>query len=197
MMYRFCLQVFALAVLLCGSGCMAPRGSTVAMKRQDVEYIRSRTVREVTTAKPELKRELESAAGYAVFRNRALKVFPFGTRKGYGVIYDNATGKKVYRRTFGLDLGMGLGIKNYRTLRIYRTPAELQSAIAAGGGGGASAGAALRLGNAGPAVTVVAPFDSSGRVRTVSDNGISIDASVGGVLMWRDRKLQPDETAVP
>jgi hypothetical protein len=89
-------KTILLLALLYGSTAMAglfgPKGSDVEEKKANVRKQRDEMLAEVYKAKPELKQKIESAAGYATFKNLNVNLLLLSTANGYGMVVDNQTG---------------------------------------------------------------------------------------------------------
>lgn len=138
-------SLFVLVVLLAVSGCATPKGDSVAERRSYVETMRDDALARFYDANPGLRERIGQAAGYGVFSNLALRIFLIGPGHGYGVVRDNATGRDTYMRMGQLELGVGLGVRDFRALFVFGDTKNLQRFVESGWkfGGDAEASAIL------------------------------------------------------
>jgi lipid-binding SYLF domain-containing protein len=88
-------------------------------KRALLEEAEERTLVELVEKRPEVRDELDRAVGYAVFSNRATKIPIVGAGEGIGVVVDSGTGERSYLKVGRLDVGGGLGVRQYRLVMIF------------------------------------------------------------------------------
>ena len=119
MNYR--MLIASAAIMVLGSACMAPKGGTVGEKRQYVNDMRTKALARLYAKKPEAKRRIEDAAGYAVFAELATGTGIGGGGSGYGVVVDNKTGAKSYMRMIQMSGGIGIGLKHLRVIFLFHT----------------------------------------------------------------------------
>ena len=108
--YRVLLAV--VAIMTAGSGCMAPRGGSVAEKRQYVNRMGEETLSRLYARRPDAEQRVENAVGYGVFAQLATGTGIGGGGSGYGVVVDNETGSRSYMRMIQVSGGIGFGIKD-------------------------------------------------------------------------------------
>ena len=64
------------------------------------------------------KKKIKIAAGYGVFSNANLNIIFASVGDGYGIIVDNETGKETFMKMGMGGLGLGLGVKDYRSDKV-------------------------------------------------------------------------------
>ncbi|MFW8303781.1 hypothetical protein ACOIDD_28855, partial [Klebsiella pneumoniae] len=94
--------------------------------------------------------------GYAVFANNSSKILLFGFGSGYGVVRNKATGKDTYMKMAQGGAGLGMGIKQQRTVLVFHDKAALETFIRQGYMVGADANAAAKYDDKG-----IAPIAAS------------------------------------
>lgn len=87
----FCL----IAVFLCNT-CTTIRGHTYAEKRQATLTMKNEVLSDLYRLKPDVKVQIASAPGYAVFSNEHINLFLASFGGSYGVVKNNNTGKYTY-----------------------------------------------------------------------------------------------------
>jgi hypothetical protein len=192
-------------------GCLSrPKGETVAQKRAYVREMRDDVFKEFFAADPGLRKRVQSAAGYGVFSNTGIKVLMIGTRHGYGLVHDNATGVDTFMRVGEIGGGVGVGLKNFRALFVFQNASALRNFVASGlevGGEaeasaiaqnvGATAGAqggvssgGVSSGASGKAGAITKQSLGSGvDVYQLTKTGVALEAMVSGTKYWKDKEL--------
>lgn len=209
-------SLFVLLALVALSACAAPKGDTVAAKRSSVVAMRSETLQKFYAADPSLRGRIARAAGYAVFSNRAIRLFVVGPGHGYGVVRDNANGRDVYMRMGQLEVGVGLGARDLRALFLFKDAATLRSFVETGWqfgsnaeasaivggetgasvgaqgttvGGGVAAGAGGGGGTGAEAGAATGSLGQGIEVYQLTETGIALSAGISGTKYWRDDEL--------
>ncbi len=179
--------VMVVALVSLTTGCMAPKGGTPEAKRAFVDSMRNNTLVSIKRDNPELEKLIAKAPGYAVFRSRQLSL-NISTRKGYGVVVNNKTGKSTYMKMFEFDIGLALGFQVYRNLIIFNTVESMQQFLDSGWGCGGGIGLAAKTKEDGSAKHDMGYTQSDGTY-TLTDKGFWIGATVGVGRFWKYRKL--------
>ncbi|MCC5841854.1 MAG: hypothetical protein JJT96_17195 [Opitutales bacterium] len=207
---------FTLAAGFLTVGCSTPRGSSPDERRAYVQSVRAETLDRAFAFKPELRGEIEAAAGYAVFSNIGAQVFLLGGGQGFGVVHDNRTGEATYMNMATVAVGMGLGVRDFRAIFVFDDPAVMRDFVERGWqfGAEADAGAVVR-GDTGAAARAGADIGTTGatagaggtagdgrraarsdeaagtgmRVYQITENGIALQARIAGTRYWRSADL--------
>lgn len=197
-------------------GCSTPRGSSPDERRAYVQSVRAETLERAFEFKPELRGDIEAAAGYAVFSNIGAQVFLLGGGQGFGVVHDNRTGDFTYMNMASVAVGMGLGVRDFRAIFIFDDAAVMRDFVERGWqfGAEADAGAVVR-GDTGAAARAGADIGTTGatagaagtagdgrraarsgeaagtgmRVYQITENGIALQARIAGTRYWRSTEL--------
>lgn len=154
-------------------GCTAP-GENTLEKRANIQKMQDETLLEYYQNKPEIKPMLTKAAGYAVFKNFELGTIP-GGGSGYGVLVDNATGQKTYMQMGQGTIGLGITVRDSRTLLVFDDAATMQSFATEKWVSGGSAEAVFNFGEFGGQTNATGYWDKV-RVYELTENGISLRA---------------------
>ncbi len=137
------LVVVLPALLLAVSCSSSYRSMTAEDQRDLLADLEKETLAELVEQNPDAQADLDQAVGYAVFSNRAAKVPVFGAGEGIGVVFDGDTGERTYLKVGRLDVGGGLGVREYRLVVVFFEKEPLQK-LASGKlelGAGVEAGA--------------------------------------------------------
>lgn len=176
------------AILL--SGCKAtfgPGGDSVAERREAVLAERDEAVRMLIKSRPEVEETLKSAPGYAFFSSANLHILLLSSENAYGVVTFE-DGSTQYLRSLGSGAGFGWGIKDFRTIVIFKTKHALDSFM--------NEGISPRL-NADIAAIYEDEGGSISRALSVVDqetyqfteSGIALQATVQLSMLWADDVL--------
>lgn len=112
--------------------CHTAKGPTVTDKRAYAKDMVKESLAELYESNPGLKSSVARAAGYAVISSIESGIFLVSTGNGYGIVVNNATGEKTYMRKGALGAGIGMGIKNIRTIYIFHDQVAIKRFIERG-----------------------------------------------------------------
>lgn len=178
-----------LGVLLLGlslSACMS--GGTVAEKRQTVRNMRDAVLSELYQQKPDVRAQIQSAPGYAVFSNANVNLIFASVGGGYGILHDRSTGRDTYLKMGELGLGFGLGVKDFRAVLVFHTRDALRRFQDYGVSVGAGADAAAVTSDQGGAIGGELNFDNI-TVYQITESGLALQATLKGTRYWPDPAL--------
>jgi lipid-binding SYLF domain-containing protein len=180
MMDRKMLALVLLLVPVLAAGCASIKGGTVAEKRQYVLDMKSDVLKQLYAKRPAARNEITKAAGYGVFSNRSIKFLVAGAGSAYGVVTNNKTGKHTYMRMVAGSAGLGLGIKDYRTVFVFLNRASLQRFIDRGWEFSGEAEAAVKTHDDGVSLSVAKSADLGVTVYQMSEASIALQATLQG-----------------
>jgi lipid-binding SYLF domain-containing protein len=135
-----------------------------------------------------LKQKINKAEGYAVFSNVGVNLLFASVAGGKGIVVDRK-GKEVFMKMASGGLGIGLGIKDFRAVFVFRSKAKLAQFIEKGWDFGAQADAAAQSGDKGAAAAGAATALQDVEVYQITKNGIALQATLQGTKYWRDADL--------
>ena len=179
----------ALIAALMVTGCAAPKGSTVAEKRDFIKDMRKETLAKLYQEKPYVKQQIKNAAGYGVFSNINTNLFLLSTARGYGVVRNNRTGKDTYMQMGQVGVGPGLGLKDFRAVIVFQDGETLNQFVEKGWEFGGHADAAAKSGEKGGAVGAEGYADQDISIYTITEAGAALQATVAGTKYWKDDEL--------
>jgi lipid-binding SYLF domain-containing protein len=175
--------------LVCCTACVSPSGATPEEQRMDVLRMRDETMRELYVREPDARREVARAAGYAVFTSLGTQFIVLSSGHGFGVAVDNTTHKRTYMRTAGLGAGLGIGVRDYRVVMVFRDRATLVEFIDRGWDFGAQGDASARIGATGGSASSELSTEAGITVYQFTENGVMVGASIRGARFWPDDEL--------
>jgi len=176
-----------LAVIIAGCG---PRGNlTVAEKRDAIIDMEKETLERLYKESPGTKEKIANATGYGTFANANVNLIFASAGGGYGSVVENATGKRTYMKMALGGVGLGLGVKDYRVVMIFKNKPTLDKFIESGWDVGAHADAAAKAGETGGEVSGEGDIRSGIDVYSMTESGLALQATIAGTKYWKDNKL--------
>jgi len=181
--------VFFALITLISTGCttLNPFASNES-KRQKILAMRNATLNDLYAIKPQVRSLIGSAPGYAVFSDANVNLIFASFTGGYGVLTETWTGQKTYMRMGEAGLGIGLGVKDFRSVFVFHDEATMRRFLNDGWQFGAHADAAAIFNQQGEAVGGEILLDNITIFQLVK-NGFALQATVKGTKYWKDRAL--------
>ena len=176
-----------LVSLIFGGCATTIEGNTPEAKRRNIYAIKKEVLTDLYNMRPEVKAKISAAPGYAVFSNANLSLLLVSAGVGHGVVHRKEA-KPIFMKMGELGVGMGLGIKDFRAVFVFRNKAALNKFIKEGWEFGAYADAAAKVGNTGVAIGDGILNDGI-TIYQLTENGLMIRASVNGTRYWIDNDL--------
>jgi len=177
------------ALLLTLSACASSKGSTPAEKRQYVADMRTETLNAFYAEDATLRDKVADAPGYAVFSSIGTNLILVSTGGGYGVAHNNTTGQDTYMKMGEVGVGIGLGVKDFRALFIFKKEAALNSFIENGWEWGGEADAAAKAGDQGGEASGAGNVNADMEVYQLTEAGLALSATISGTKYWKDDEL--------
>lgn len=180
------VSIILLALL---TGCMAPKGDTVAEKQQAVQNMRSKTLAQLYEIHPYAKNQIDEAVGYAVFSNVGINLFLLSTASGWGIARDNKTGQETYMKMYSAGIGPGLGVKDFRGVFIFTSKSALSRFVEDGWDASAQADAAAKSADKGDAWAGAVDVAPGIKLYQLTQHGLALQATIQGTKFWKDDEL--------
>ncbi|WJV37669.1 YSC84-related protein [Raoultella terrigena] len=190
-------QLLFLASALALAGCSA-QGDTASQQRASIQKMRTETLSKLYSLHPEARADIQHSDGYAVFASNSSKILLFGFGSGYGVVKDIRSGKDTYMKMAQGGAGVGMGIKQQRTVVVFHDKAALNNFITRGYVVGADANAAAKYNDKGIApvgasangvAKETASLPSKVNVYEMTEKGLAAQAMINGYKYWPDDEL--------
>ncbi|MDH3219024.1 MAG: YSC84-related protein [Gammaproteobacteria bacterium] len=175
-----------LAVVI--GGCATTGGTTPSERRQAIQSMKNQVLTELYQAKPDVKSQIASAPGYAVFSNANVNLVLASFGGGFGVARNNKTGTDTYMKMGEVGVGLGLGIKDFRVVFVFHTDKSLNNFIENGWAVGAQADAAAKASDKGAAVGGEITADNI-TIYQLTETGLALQATIKGTKYWKDETL--------
>ena len=128
-----------------------PKGGSNEEKKANVRKQQEEMLAQLYASKPEMKKALSKAAGYATFKEVNVNLLLLATANGYGVVVDNKTKREIFMRMGSIGGGIGAGVKDLRVIFVFNNPTVMQQLIEEGWQFGGQADAAAKHGKTGVA----------------------------------------------
>jgi lipid-binding SYLF domain-containing protein len=158
-------------------------------QRTSVREMANETLAQVYRQYPGARRQIEQAAGYAVFSNFGVKVLFLGSATGEGIAVNRATRRETFMRMVELQPGYGFGAQQFRLVFVFETPQTLDQFVNSGWefGGNVLASAQTNTQQMGNQLGVsVSP---GVLLYQISDQGAVVGVSVTGAKYYPDSNL--------
>ena len=170
-------------------GC-GPRGNlTVEEKRDKYVEMEKETLDRLYKEAPEAKNKIAKGVGYTTFANANVNLVLASAGGGYGSVVDNETGKRTYMKMALGGVGLGLGVKDYRVVMIFKDKATMTDFIEDGWDVGAHADAAAKAGESGGELSREADIRSGIDIYSMTESGLALQATIAGSKYWKDSAL--------
>jgi lipid-binding SYLF domain-containing protein len=184
------LTVFlSLAIAGWLASCATPKGVTKQEQRDYVLRMKDETLVKLHAERPETRSMIKNAAGYGVFSNIGTHIFLLAGGSGYGVVVDNGTGKRTYMKMRSVGIGLGLGVKDFRAVFIFKNKRVLDEFVNKGWEFGGQADAAAKSGDKGGAAGGETYVEGGIDIYQLTEAGIALQATIAGTKYWKDEDL--------
>ena len=185
-------QIMTLLILIAMitiAGC-GPRGNlTVEEKREAIVKMEKETLEKLYKESPQTKEKIKKAAGYGTFSNANVNLIFASAGGGYGSVVDNTTSQRTYMKMALGGIGLGLGVKDYRVVMVFKDKATIDKFIESGWDAGAHADAAAKAGDSGGELSGEGDIRSGIEIYSMTESGLALQATVTGTKYWKDDKL--------
>jgi lipid-binding SYLF domain-containing protein len=161
--------------------------ATPAQKRTAIDKMEQKTLAELYKKKPEVKAEIAKSAGYAVFSEVGAMVLFVGGAGGSGVAIDNKTKKHTYMNVAQASVGVGAGVKDVRTVLVFKTPQAFEQFVEKGWEASGQATATAAASEKGGSASAGESFLTKDTVSTyqLTPTGLIAEATVTGKKFWK------------
>ena len=140
-----------------------------------------------------VKKEIDEAAGYAVFSTTNINVVLIVVARGEGVLYDKRRNEPIFMEALKTGEGLGAGYQDQYQVVIFKTPKAIDQFLLTsidGQRGGMDIYANFSAGSGG----VIRSFNPDITFYTVGLSGYDLQANYGGTLYLVDQQLNDAAT---
>lgn len=180
--------LFAVTMVLL-AGCGPDKSMSVSEQQAVINKMADESLQKLYAEDAATKDKIAKAAGYGVFSNANINIIFASAGGGYGVVTDNATGKKTYMKMGLGGVGLGIGAKDYRQILVFSDKATLDSFINKGWDFGGHADAAAKAGESGGELSSEGDIPKDVTVYSITESGLALQATVTGSKYWKADEL--------
>ncbi len=183
------LVLFFTPVLACAP--LLAAKTSADEKRAEVRKMRDEVLAELYKVHPEARTKIKQAAGYAVFSNVGVNLIFASVAGGKGLVVKSGflSDTETYMKMGSAGIGLGLGVKDFRAVFIFRDSGKLQNFVDQGWDFSGQADAAAKSDDKGAALTGAATIINGIEVYQITKNGLALQATLQGTKYWKDKDL--------
>ena len=174
---------------------LANAGDTPDQKRDKTRKMANQTLQDLYKMEPKAQAEIQNSAGYAVFNNMGTNVLLLSTARGAGVAVNSKTKDETFMKMVSAGAGLGLGVKDYRVIFVFKTEKAFQEFLNSGWSGSAQADAAAKAGEKGSAESGAIEVAPDVWVYQITKNGLALQATLQGTKYYKDDDLNKKSDA--
>jgi hypothetical protein len=138
--------------------------------------------------KPDVQKEIDQAAGYAVFTTTNVNILLLVVARGEGVLFDKRRKDPIFMQALKTGEGLGAGYQDQYQVAIFKTPGAIDQFLLTsidGKRGGIDVDANFSAGSGG----TIRSFNPEITFYTVGLSGYDLQANYGGTLYLVDQQL--------
>jgi len=193
LMARFRIGIASLIVAL-GIGLQACSTAPMSQyqfdeQRAEIRAMANETLAQLYQQYPDSRRQIQRAAGYAVFSNFGFKVLFMGSATGEGLAVSHATRQETFMRMVELQPGYGFGVQQFRLVLIFETPQAFDQFVYSGWEFGGNAMAAVQTSTQSMGSRLGAVVAPGVLMYQFSDQGAMVGVSITGAKYYPDPDL--------
>lgn len=158
-------------------------------QRASVREMANETLGQLYQQYPGARRQIERAAGYAVFSNFGLKVLFMGSATGEGIAVSHATRRTTFMRMVELQPGYGFGVQRFRLVFVFETPQAFDQFVNSGWEFGANAMASAKTSTQKMGNQLGVTVSPGVLMYQLSDQGAIVGVSLTGAKYYPDPDL--------
>lgn len=161
----------------------------VAELRAEIGKMRADTLARLYKNHPPSRAQVQNAYGYAVFSNLGVNLMLLSMAGGSGVAHDNTTGRDVYMKMASGGVGLGIGIKDFRGVFVFKSAAAFGKFINDGWEAGAHADAVAKTDKRGGVAEGAVTVAPDVLLYQLTERGLAIEATIQGTRYFKDDAL--------
>lgn len=157
--------------------------------RKERKQLNKETLQKLYKYAPESKKMIANSYGYATFTNIGVNLVILSAEGGKGLAHNNKTGKNIYMNMVSGGVGLGLGVKDFRAIFLFKNKKVFDNFVNSGWEANAQADAAAKAGKKGGAVGGAITVAPGIRLYKLTENGLAIQATIQGTKYFKDDDL--------
>lgn len=158
-------------------------------KRAEIRKMRSETLAKLYQVHPKAKGKIAGAYGYAVFSNAGINVIIASLATGRGIARDNKTGRDIFMGMGSVGIGLGIGVKDFRGIFVFKTKKAFGDFVNDGWEAGAHADAVAKDGKSGGALEGAISVAPGVELYQLTEAGLALEATIQGTKYFKDDEL--------
>jgi len=158
-------------------------------ERKEIQEARQQVLTKLYAEKPNAKSEVENSKGYAVFSSLGVNLFVVSTARGGGILHDNRDNKDTYMSMFSAGGGLGLGVKNFGIVFVFKEEKAMDDFLESGWDFSAQADATVETNQDSEGAETAATVVPGVEIYQVTDKGVAVQATLQGTKYWANDDL--------
>lgn len=183
----FLLMTFGISVAI--SGIALAKDPSKQEQQTEIRKMAKETLARLYKEQPASKKNVEASAGYAVFSNFGMKIFLFGGGSGKGVVVDKSTKKDTFMKMIEAQVGIGMGVKKFRQVWVFKSKKSLNGFINSGWELGGQGTAAAKSGSQGGDLAGAIAVDVDILLYQLTDDGLALELTGKGTKYYKNDDL--------
>jgi lipid-binding SYLF domain-containing protein len=179
-------RTFILLLTLVGP---ASAQSSATEKRAEIRKMRTETLAKLYQVHPKAKGAVAGAYGYAVFSNAGINIIFASLATGRGIARENKTGRDIFMGMGSVGIGLGLGVKDFRGIFVFKTKKAFDDFVNDGWEAGAHADAIAKDGKSGGALEGAISVAPGVELYQLTEAGLALEATLQGTKYFKDNDL--------
>ena len=184
-----------LLAFICLVGCQSTTQNSKPLTQIEISQKRDATLKMAKTGldalikqRPTVQKEIDEAAGYAVFTTTNVNIFLLVVARGEGVLFDKRRKDPIFMQALKTGEGLGAGYQDQYQVAIFKSPKAIDQFLLTsidGRRGGVDVDANFSAGSGG----TIRSFNPEITFYTVGLSGYDLQANYGGTLYLVDQQL--------
>ncbi|WP_321394850.1 YSC84-related protein [Emcibacter sp.] len=179
----------ALMILCLAALPLSVQAKSSEEKRQEILKMRDGVLEKLYESNKETKSMIAEAEGYAVFNSGGVNLILLSAGSGTGVAHDNKSGENIFMKMATGGVGIGLGVKDYRTVMIFHKRSAFEQFVDKGWDFSGQADAAATVDEKGAQASGADTVVSGVSVYQMTKTGLALQATLQGTKYWQNDKL--------
>lgn len=181
-------MIFLLGAMVALAAPTAYAKTATKDKQTEINDMAESILKSLYEKKPIAKDQIEKAAGYAVFSNVGINLVIASFAGGRGVVVDR-NGKRTYMKMGSAGLGLGLGVKDFRVVFVFRSKERMKAFIDKGWDFSGQVDAVAKSDDKGGSLAVAETAIPDVEIYQITKNGLALQATLQGTKYWKDKDL--------
>ena len=183
-------RVLAAGVLALAMGAaFAQPSEDLAKERAEARAQSGDVLARLYAAQPSAKSAVESAAGYATFRNLGIKIGVAGTGKGKGLAVRGRDDRETFMRFVEVQAGLGVGIKKYDLVFVFEDEKALEEFITKGWAYSGQTSLVAKRGKKGNSFDGAAAISPGIWLYQLTSSGLAAEITLKSSKYYQDKDL--------